>query len=158
MRTLNKIYIHCTATTGDDAGDVDVETVRRWHVSDPRNWTDIGYHFLIRRDGDVEVGRSIERAGAHVKGKNAYSIGVAYSGGINAVTGLEWDTRTPEQKKSLKTLVNALREVFPSITSVHGHNEVDPAKSCPCFNVSAEFIEFNRVARACPKPCTCGET
>jgi N-acetylmuramoyl-L-alanine amidase len=154
MRLINKIYIHCTATTGDEAGDVSVETVRRWHTSEPRNWSDIGYHYLISRDGTVHVAREIERPGAHVKGDNATSVGVVYTGGIDATTGLEWDTRTPEQIKALKTLVNALREVFPTIVSVHGHNEVS-AKACPCFNVSAEFVEFNRGAR--PNFCGCGK-
>lgn len=154
MRKIDKIYLHCTATKGDDSGDVSVETVRRWHTSEPRNWSDIGYHYLISRDGTVHVGRPIERAGAHARGHNATSVGVCYTGGIHELTGHAWDTRTPEQIKALKTLVNALREVFPTILSVHGHNEVS-AKSCPCFNVSAEFVEFNRGHRA--NLCECGE-
>ena len=154
MRDLNKIFIHCTATTGDDSGDVNVETVRRWHTTEPRNWSDIGYHYLIRRDGTVEVGRPIERAGAHAKNHNADSIGVAYSGGLHALTLREWDTRTPEQRKSLKTLVKALKIAFPSIKTVHGHNEVSP-KACPCFNVSVEFLDFNQGGECCGL-CCCG--
>lgn len=148
MRKLNKIFIHCTATTGDEKGDVDVETVREWHTSDPRNWSDIGYHYLIRRDGTIETGRPLERAGAHVKGHNAESIGVAYSGGLHALTRKEWDTRTPEQKEALKTLVKALKTTFNSIESVHGHNEVS-AKACPCFNVGVEYRNFNQPAPVC---------
>jgi len=153
MRVINKIYLHCTATKGDETGDVSVETVRRWHTSEPRSWSDIGYHYLITRDGTVNVGRPIEKAGAHVLGDNATSVGIAYTGGLHAETGIAWDTRTPEQIKALKTLVNALREVFPTIVSVHGHNEVS-AKACPCFNVSAEYVNFNRGARG--NLCECG--
>lgn len=138
MRELTRIVIHCTATLGDARGDVDVATVRRWHTSPPRNWSDIGYHFLVRQDGTIETGRPVHVQGAHTRGQNADTIGVAFSGGINPLTRDEWDTRTPEQRKSLKTLLNALLVVFPSIQSIHGHNEFS-AKACPCFDAFAEY-------------------
>lgn len=137
MRHLEKIILHCTATPGNERGDVNVETVRRWHVKG-NGWADIGYHFLVRRDGTVERGRPLDIPGAHTRGHNAESIGIAFSGGLNALTGEPEDTRTPEQRKSLHGLLNALILVFPSIESVHGHREFSN-KACPCFDARAEY-------------------
>ena len=66
MRKINKIIVHCTAT--QESKDVSLDEVRRWHLN--RGWRDIGYHFLIQRDGTVEEGRPIEQSGAHTKGHN----------------------------------------------------------------------------------------
>jgi N-acetylmuramoyl-L-alanine amidase len=80
MRKVNKIIIHCTATP--EGRDVSIDEVRRWHVKE-RGWRDVGYHFLIRLDGTVEEGRPIEMTGAHTRGHNWDSIGIAYAGGMS---------------------------------------------------------------------------
>lgn len=49
MRTYEKIILHCTATV--EGAHYDVDTIRQWHTSPPRNWRDIGYHFLVYLDG-----------------------------------------------------------------------------------------------------------
>jgi len=140
MRHLDEIVIHCTATTGDTRGDVGVDEVRRWHTSPPRNWADVGYHFLIRRDGTMEAGRPLDRVGAHVKGHNQTTIGIAYTGGIDPETGEAEDTRTDEQKETLFDLLIALRRIFPTIRKVSGHRDHPGVrKSCPYFDVDAEF-------------------
>ena len=73
MRHINEIIIHCTATPQDwrkgQRTSTKVKEVTRWHVED-RGWSDIGYTYLIDRDGTVQDGRPIHRAGAHVKGRN----------------------------------------------------------------------------------------
>jgi N-acetylmuramoyl-L-alanine amidase len=66
-----------------------------------RGWSDIGYHFLIYLDGSLHEGRPIERVGAHCKGHNEGSIGIAYVGGIDKVNFKPKDTRTEEQKEAL---------------------------------------------------------
>ena len=140
MRDIDTIVIHTTATPGNDRGDVSIDEVRKWHTSAPRNWSDVGYHFLIRRDGSVEIGRDLDRQGAHVRGHNAHSIGIVYTGGIDPDTGLASDTRTDEQKETLLVLVSSLLQVFPAISSVKGHRDFDNVrKACPCFDVVSEF-------------------
>jgi N-acetylmuramoyl-L-alanine amidase len=74
--------------------------------------------------------------GAHCKGHNANSIGIAYVGGLDAC-GKPADTRTPAQRDALKVAVRVLRDVFGDVP-VHGHNEY-ANKGCPCFDVAAEF-------------------
>lgn len=77
MRAIHKIIIHCTATREGD--DISVDTIRRWHLN--RGWSDIGYHYVIDIKGNINAGRPIELMGAHTKGQNKYSIGIAYVGG-----------------------------------------------------------------------------
>ncbi len=130
MRSINKIIIHCTATPF--GRNVSVDQIRDLHVR-VNGWRDIGYHFVIYHDGSVHRGRPLEQVGAHCKGHNNHSIGIAYVGGLNKA-GLPEDTRTPEQHAALLSLVAELRRRFPA-ASVHGHNEF-ANKACPCFNVS----------------------
>lgn len=129
MRELKEIILHCTATK--EGQDYSVEQVRRWHLD--RGFNDIGYHFLIRLDGTVEAGRPLETVGAHCKGHNANSIGIAYVGGLDK-NGRPKDTRTLPQKESMRRLVYDLKQYFPRLV-VHCHNEYS-TKSCPCFSVS----------------------
>lgn len=132
MRKISKIIIHCTATPARRR--VTAAEVDRWHRA--RGWNGIGYHYLIGIDGTVERGRPEAIAGAHCKGQNASSIGIAYAGGLDD-SGAPADTRTPAQRSALKILVTELLERYPGAT-IHGHNEF-AAKACPCFNVSKEF-------------------
>lgn len=133
MRKINKIIIHCTATPR--GRHVTVAEIDRWHHA--RGFDDIGYHYVIYLDGSIHPGRDLSHIGAHCKGHNTGSIGIAYVGGVEADGHTPADTRTPQQKTALRTLVEELRGRFP-MTSVHGHNEF-AAKACPCFDVKSEF-------------------
>ena len=138
MRVINKIIIHCAATP--EGKDYTVEQIRQWHTSPKpkgNRWKDIGYHFVIYRDGSVHPGRPIEQIGAHTSGYNANSIGICYIGGCAKDGKTPKDTRTHEQKAALVKLVAELRRRFPN-ASVHGHNEF-ANKACPSFNVQKEF-------------------
>ena len=136
MRKITDIIIHCSATK--EGRDFDVEDVRNWHVKGNK-WNDVGYHYVIKLDGTIEIGRPIDKMGAHCKGHNRNSIGICYAGGMGMDLKSWKDTRTPEQIESLKSLVNALKTCF-NIQKVSGHNEYTSSKICPCFNVKKEFI------------------
>ena len=133
MRKIDKIIWHCSATK--EGQPVTVEDIRRWHV-DGRGWSDIGYHFVITLDGQVHAGRPLIRAGAHVAGLNAHSIGICYVGGVDK-NGKPKDTRTKEQKKALYDQTALLLKRFPGAT-VHGHNEF-AAKACPSFDARKDW-------------------
>lgn len=112
-----------------------IDEVRAWHTRD-RGWRDIGYHFLIDRNGKVGTGRPLEQIGAHVRGRNSGSIGIALFGGHgSAKTDKFEDNFTPEQDAALRQLLAELKNRF-SISKVSGHNEY-AAKACPGFKVSA---------------------
>tara|TARA_R100000544_G_scaffold36960_1_gene26532 strand:+ start:4639 stop:5226 length:588 start_codon:yes stop_codon:yes gene_type:complete len=142
MRDINKIVIHCSATR--EGQDFNVETIRKWHT-DPkpqgRGWSDIGYHYLIRLNGDLEIGRSIDRQGAHTRGHNKDSIGICYVGGVEKDGKTPKDTMTSEQEKSMREIIFALRIVQDKNITIHGHNEFS-AKACPSFTVSEKFADI----------------
>ena len=133
MRTISKIIVHCSATA--EGRDFTVDDIRRWHLQ--RGFSDIGYHYVIYRDGSVHAGRPLEKVGAHCLGHNAHSVGVCYIGGLAADGKSPKDTRTAAQKSAIATLIAELRGRFPGAT-VHGHNEF-ATKACPCFDVRKEF-------------------
>ena len=136
MRAIHKIIIHCTATREGD--DISVDTIRRWHLN--RGWSDIGYHYVIDIKGNINAGRPIELIGAHCKGENKYSIGVAYVGGVEADGVTPKDTRTKAQKDSIIRLVKKLKGCYPDVT-IHGHNEFSN-KACPSYNIQDEINLF----------------
>ena len=137
MRKIDTIIIHCSATP--EGRDYTVAQIRDWHVRG-NGWQDIGYHFVVYRDGTVHAGRDINKVGAHCTGHNTDSIGICYIGGTASDgSNTPKDTRTPEQKKSLRELVATLcRQYGISPSRVYGHNEF-AAKACPCFDVGKEF-------------------
>lgn len=133
MRRITEIIIHCSATP--EGKDFTVEDIRRWHLA--RKFADIGYHYVIYRDGSVHNGRAENIAGAHCLGHNAHSIGICYIGGVVKDGKTPKDTRTPQQKQALRQLVQQLQFVYPHAT-VHGHNEYS-SKACPSFNVQKDL-------------------
>ncbi|MEG0796417.1 MAG: N-acetylmuramoyl-L-alanine amidase [Odoribacter sp.] len=134
MRKIDKIILHCADTYA--RMDIGVKEIREWHQA--RGFADIGYHFVIRRNGEIETGRPLEKFGAHAQGYNATSIGICYAGG-KADDGSPEDNRTPAQKASLLALVTRLLLQFPN-AQVLGHRDLPGVqKACPCFSVSLEF-------------------
>ena len=58
MRKISKIIIHCSATP--EGKDFTVQQIRQWHTAPKpkgNGWRDIGYHFVIYRDGEDESDR-----------------------------------------------------------------------------------------------------
>lgn len=134
------IIIHCTATP--EGREVTAADVDRWHRQ--RGFKQIGYHYLIRLDGTVELGRPETMVGAHTLGQNAVSIGVCYVGGVARDGVTPRDTRTPAQRRALEGLVRDLLRRYPGAT-VRGHRDF-AAKACPSFDATAEFRNFKSIA------------
>ena len=112
-----------------------VAEIRRWHVQDQK-WRDIGYHWIIDRDGDVAPGRPETEIGAGVEGHNRRVIHVCLIGGHGSAGTDRFKTHfTSEQDRVLRELIARISARTP-IRRVSGHNEW-AAKACPGFNVPA---------------------
>lgn len=158
MRFIDTIAVHCTATP--EGRDYTIETIRAWHMAKPKpGWSDCGYHFIIHPDGRVSKGRPVAKAGAHVAGFNATSIGISYIGGVAKDGKTPKDTRTPAQKAALRKLIADLIKEFPTIKEVKGHRDFSPdtnkdgkitqrewLKACPCFDAIPEYADLLRRA------------
>jgi N-acetylmuramoyl-L-alanine amidase len=133
MKNVDKVIVHCTATP--EGRHTTVEDVRRWHLD--RGWSDIGYHFLVYLDGTVHEGRSLDVQGAHCRGQNKNSIGIAYVGGIDKVNFKAKDTRTEEQKDALVDMLEYFKIAHPDAV-IHGHRDF-ANKACPSFDATKEY-------------------
>ena len=129
MKEINKVIVHCTATP--EGRHTTVEDVRRWHLD--RGWSDIGYHYLIYLDGTVHEGRPLEIQGAHCRGQNKNSIGIAYVGGIDKVNFKPKDTRTEEQKEALVDMLEFFKIAHTPEAVIYGHRDF-ASKACPSFD------------------------
>ena len=135
-REITKIILHCADTP--EGREVSTAEIRRWHTEE-RGWSDIGYHWVVELDGSIHAGRPEERSGAHCKGHNRDSIGVCYVGGSNS-DGDPKDTRTPEQKSALASLLSEILDRYPE-AKVYGHRDFSE-KACPSFDAKAEYADF----------------
>ena len=138
MRTITLIVIHCSAVRPlQTSSAAQIDTCHR-----QRGFKlGIGYHYVVRRNGQIEQGRPEWLVGAHCMNHNKYSIGVCYEGGLNA-RGQPADTRTPEQKAAMRTLLEDLHRRYPRAVIV-GHHDLNPLKACPCINnVTQEYADL----------------
>lgn len=141
MRPLTGIIVHCTATRPEWFSGrplaAKIAEVRRWHMQD-RGWSDIGYHFLIDRDGKVGTGRPIEKVGAHTRGQNTGTIGICLIGGYGSAADDQFNENfTLGQQEALLDLIADLRRKYGNLT-LAGHNNF-ASKACPGFNVGRWF-------------------
>lgn len=136
MRTITLLIIHCSATP--EGKDYTVQDIDRWHKA--RGWKGIGYHYVIYRDGSIHKGRPEEQVGAHCVNHNRHSIGICYIGGMTANNKKAKDTRTPEQRASLRALLVELKKSYPRAL-IMGHN-VFANKACPCFDAAKEYADL----------------
>lgn len=132
-RRINEIIVHCTATP--EGRDYTVADIRQIHKA--QGWVDIGYHYLIYRDGSIHEGRNVDMVGAHCQGHNAQSIGVCYVGGVARDGKTPKDTRTAAQKDALIHLLMQLVCLYPDAT-IRGHRDF-AAKACPSFDATREY-------------------
>tara|TARA_R110000851_G_scaffold10828_1_gene38541 strand:+ start:820 stop:1227 length:408 start_codon:yes stop_codon:yes gene_type:complete len=129
--TIKLIVVHCAATPPDM--DIGADEIRKWHTD--KGWSDIGYHYVIRRSGDVETGRPESVKGAHTYGYNTNSLGVCMVGGVNA-KGKPDANFTANQYAALERTLHSLTAKYPD-AKVAGHRDFDSGKACPSFDVNA---------------------
>ena len=138
-KSTSKIIVHCSRTRPAD--DIGVAEIRCWHKA--RGFGDIGYHFVIRRDGRIEVGRPICDVGAHCRaaGMNRVSVGVCLVGGMapRMDRKIDEDNFMSGQMASLVLLAQTLKKIYPGAT-LAPHSQYDKARTCPVFDIDKFLI------------------
>lgn len=134
-RRITEIIVHCSATP--EGKDYTVLDIRKWHKQ--QGWSDIGYHYVVYRNGHIEAGRDVDIIGSHCEGHNAHSIGVCYIGGCARDGRTPKDTRTLAQKAALISVLTELRQMYPQ-AKIYGHRDFDKhGKKCPSFDAKEEY-------------------
>ena len=140
---VDEIVLHCSDTRPDwmraNSFNERYRELRRWHMQD-RHWSDIGYHWVIDRDGQGLPGRAESTVGAGVMGHNNGVIHICLLGGHgSAETDKFRDHFTEWQSLAVLSLIGSISG-RTRITRISGHNEW-AAKACPGFYVPAWLKE-----------------
>lgn len=125
--TTNYLVIHHTGNPKDD--DLSAEEIHESHLA--QGWAGIGYHFVIRKNGQIELGRPMDCVGAHAVGFNWESIGIHLCGNF------EIAYPTAAQIESAAILVGWLAEQYGldiNSNTVVGHRDL-LATACPGENL-----------------------
>lgn len=141
MRKWTHIVIHHTA-----AEEKDAEQIRRYHLS--LGWRDIGYHFVIEKDGKLAPGRSLDLPGAHCKaaGMNSKALGIALIG--------NFDNHSPAEVQVaalVRLVIRLMSEHQISLQNVTIHRMVPGAATrCPGRYFPWERIRSELTAGSAP--------
>lgn len=128
-RNIQYIAIHCTAST-PEAKISDIQAYWKDHLG----WKNPGYHFIIKRDGEIVQLQSEKLIANGVRGFNKECIHISYIGGIDK-NGKPIDNRTPAQVHAMFDKIVELTEKYPQ-AEVKGHRDFpNQNKACPCFDV-----------------------
>ncbi len=127
MRQIDLVIIHCSDS--DNINHDDISIIDEWHKA--RGFDKVGYHYFIKRNGEIQVGREESEIGAHCNGHNKNSIGICLSGKLNF---------TKEQFESMRSLIKSIAQKHKlDIIDILPHNAFDKNKTCPNFNVSEQI-------------------
>lgn len=146
MTTPYRITVHHTAEpfsgTSLSSNVAEVRDVQGQHMNG-EGMADIGYHFLIGRDGKIFQGRPLYAQGAHASGENNVgNIGICLLGNFVAQPGrgssyAKVQAPTVKQMEALEQLVaNVRREYGIQPNQIWGHKHLK-ATDCPGPHLSA---------------------
>jgi N-acetylmuramoyl-L-alanine amidase len=159
-KNIKYIVVHCSDTPDSPKSkwyNIGVETIEEWHKSRFKPVCDngvlkhVGYHYIIKKNGEIDKGRSEGLMGQHASDYNWRSIGICLigrgegtfdpnkfyesAGGIN-------DLATPEQIATLRKLLSTIQTKYGiPVNNIIGHHDTYPMlgkkmnKPCPSFSV-----------------------
>lgn len=117
---IKKLIIHHTHNP-----NLDLQSTHKLHI-ERFGWAGIGYNYIIEKDGRIYEGRGL-KVGAHAKGNNKDSIGIALVG--------NFDEDIPgdiQMKPLIELCIDFMYEYDIEVNKVIGHRELDGVtKSCP---------------------------
>lgn len=134
-RFVDKVFIHCSAANTNRLGRDFYKWVRRIHVEgQPHRWADVGYHFLIDKEGTLIPARPLSMAPAANPNRKR-KPGFAGNRGTIAICldGLTPDYFNEKQFKTLRELCKEIDDAYRGSITFHGHREV-AWKECPVFD------------------------
>jgi hypothetical protein len=143
---LDHVVVHHTAfpsrrvarTRAAEAAHV--REIQRWHRE--RGFATIGYHFVVSPRGRIFRGRPVDRQGAHVRGHNVGTVGIALMG--------DFEHERPTEA-ALASLDYVRRNLVPGGARVPllGHREHRGHETTAC---PGRFLAERTRARRAPGP------
>lgn len=137
-RDITEVVIHWSDTFIDQGG-IGSEELHEWSNDG------IEYHYVIKRNGDIQKGCPANETSLHAEGHEKYSIAICLIAGYSCPAGTENlekyygdDSITAEQWKTLASILSAFYVIWPG-GQVWGHNDISDEHVDPGFDVS-DFI------------------
>lgn len=133
----NRIILHHAEATSCTP-----EQIHQWHLAN--GWSGAGYHFLVRKSGEVYRLRAEGKVGAHASGANSDSIGICFEGRYQS------ETMPQAQIDAGRELVAYLKGKY-GVSKVLRHKDVC-STDCPGANFPFDAIVSGTVAASKPAP------
>lgn len=135
-RDIKYIVVHCTATPPETT----IESILRYWREE-KGWKNPGYHYILKRSGEIVNLLPEEQVSNGVKGFNANAVHISYIGGIDA-KGNPVDNRTTEQVHAMYDKLVELAGKYPH-ASILGHRDFPGVtKRCPSFDVKQWLADY----------------
>jgi hypothetical protein len=143
--TPNRTTIHHTVTPTNDSmsPQARLRQIQAFHMF-TRGWCDIGYNYLVSRDGRVWRGRGAKTVGAHVENNNTGNVGVSFIGTYTSTAPTE--TQMCNAAKLLRRLHEDFSGISLNRTDVKGHRQLGQT-SCPGTALYNRIDKILRKAR-----------
>ena len=118
LKEVRYFVIHHTGVSASQS----VIDIHYFHQS-VKEWSGIGYHFYIRKKGDIYRGRPEEKQGVHAGPANSESLGICFEGDFNS------EQPTDAQMDSAEMLFKYLFDKYGE-KPITGHSD-HMNTSCP---------------------------
>jgi len=129
MRQIKYIVVHCTATPPDTT----IDSIKNYWREN-LGWKNPGYHYIIKRNGEIVNLFPEDQVSNGVKGYNKNSVHISYIGGVDK-NNQPLDNRTDAQKHAMFNKLVQLSEKYPNAI-ILGHRDFPGVtKKCPSFDV-----------------------
>ena len=113
-----------------EASSCSVQDVHSWHRN--QGWAGIGYHYFVRKNGEIFKGREDNWIGSHCLGHNQNTLGICFEGAFNK------ETMGQTQINAGKELVSYLKSKY-GISKVYRHKDLN---STDCPGANFPFLEI----------------
>lgn len=148
MSRIQRIVVHCTAEPANAVRDRDYYEHLFFEVYKWKHW---GYHVIVYQDGTWEILQPLPKEqpwGGFIddstrangaEGYNFNSLHIAYVGGLATESYRPSDTRTKQQRETLRVLITKWKYQY-KVNEVVGHSQLPGVKkACPCFDARKEY-------------------
>jgi hypothetical protein len=144
-QTPVRATIHHTVTPTNDSmtPQARLRQIQAFHMY-TRGWCDIGYNYLVSRDGRVWRGRGAQTVGAHVSNANTGNVGISFMGTYTSTAPSE--TQMCQAAKLLRRLHDDFSGIALNRTDVKGHRQYGGTE-CPGTALYNRIDKILRKAR-----------
>lgn len=118
-----------------EASKCTVYDIHNWHLSN--GWTGIGYHYFVRKDGSIYIGRKEGWRGAHCPPANYNSIGICFEGDYTK------ETMPQSQLQAGLELIADIKNRY-GFNAVYGHRELYSTE-CPGDKFPLTEFKINKI-------------